>query len=47
MASKTYDKWDVDVPRSPSYGIYIPQHNVLRECNLMIMTLTTETYFEC
>ena len=33
---------DGDVPRSPSYGVYI---FVLLECALMLMTSTTETYF--
>ena len=51
VSSKIYDKRDDfnfeivnfpflggDVPRSPSYGVYIFQL-------LMLMTLTTETYF--
>ena len=33
---------DVDVPRSPSYDVYISQ--LLQECILMLMTSTTETY---
>ena len=37
---------DGDVPRSPSYGVYISQLiSFLRECDLMSMTLTTEPYF--
>ena len=37
---------DGDVPRSPSYGIYIfLSLFVLLECVLMLMTSTTETYF--
>ena len=37
---------DGDVPRSPSYGIYIfLSIFVLLECVLMLMTSTTETYF--
>ena len=38
---------DGDVPRSPSYGVYISQLKlfVLLECALMLMTSTTETYF--
>ena len=37
---------DGDVPRSPSYGIYIfLSLSVLLECVLMLMTSTTETYF--
>ena len=36
---------DGDVPRSPSYGVYISQLIHLLECALMLMTLTTETYF--
>ena len=36
---------DGDVPRSPSYGVYISQLIVLLECVLMLMTSTTETYF--
>ena len=34
-----------DVPRSPSYSVYIPQLNNLHECVLMLMTSTTKTYF--
>ena len=33
---------DGDVPRSPSYDVYISQ--LLQECILMLMTSTTETY---
>ena len=37
---------DGDVPRSPSYGVYIfLSLFVLQECVLMLMTSTTETYF--
>ena len=36
---------DGDVPRSPSYGVYISQLIRLLECALMLMTSTTETYF--
>ena len=37
---------DGDVPRSPSYGVYIYLSlSVLLECVLMLMTSTTETYF--
>ena len=36
---------DGDVPRSPSYGVYISQLIVLLEYVLMLMTSTTETYF--
>ena len=37
---------DGDVPRSPSYGVYIfLSLFVLLECALMLMTSTTETYF--
>ena len=36
---------DGDVPRSPSYVVYISQLIVLLECALMLMTSTTETYF--
>ena len=36
---------DGDVPRSPSYGVYISQLIRLLECVLMLMTSTTETYF--
>ena len=36
---------DGDVPRSPSYGVYISQLILLLECALMLMTSTTETYF--
>ena len=36
---------DGDVPRSPSYGVYILNLFVLLECTLMLMTSTTETYF--
>ena len=38
---------DGDVPRSPSYGVYISQLSRLQECVLMLMTSTTETYFNC
>ena len=34
---------DGDVPRSPSYGVYSSQ----LMCVLMLMTSTTETYFNC
>ena len=37
---------DGDVPRSPSYGVYISQLIRLLECVLMLMTSTTETYFQ-
>ena len=33
---------DRDVPRSPSYGVYIFRLFVLLECVLMLMTSTTE-----
>ena len=36
---------DGDVPRSPSYVVYISQLIVLLEYVLMLMTSTTETYF--
>ena len=36
---------DGDVPRSPSYGVYISQLIRLLEYVLMLMTSTTETYF--
>ena len=37
---------DGDVPRCPSYGIYIfLSVFVLQECVLMLMKSTTETYF--
>ena len=36
---------DGDVPRSPSYGVYISQLICLLECALMLMTSTTVTYF--
>ena len=37
---------DGDVPRSPSYGVYIfLSLFVLLECVLMLMSITTETYF--
>ena len=36
---------DGDVPRSPSYSVYISQLIRLLECALMLMTSTTETYF--
>ena len=36
---------DGDVPRSPSYGVYISQLIRLLECVIMLMTSTTETYF--
>ena len=35
---------DGDVPRSPSYGVYISQLILLLECVLMLMISTTETY---
>ena len=35
---------DGDVPRSPSYGVYISQLIRLLEYVLMLMTSTTETY---
>ena len=35
----------LNVPRSPSYGVYISQLIRLLECVLMLMTSTTETYF--
>ena len=39
---------DGDVPRSPSYGVYIfLRLFVLQESVLMLMTSTTETYFNC
>ena len=34
---------DGDVPRSPSYGVYISQR--IRFARVMLMTSTTETYF--
>ena len=37
---------DGEVPRSPSYGVYISQLIVLLECALMLMTSTTETHFK-
>ena len=37
---------DGDVPRSPSYGVYIFSLFVLLECALMLMTSTIETYFQ-
>ena len=36
---------DGDVPRSPSYGVYISRLIILLEYVLMLMTSTTETYF--
>ena len=39
----TFTFLDGDVPRSPSYGVYISQ--LILECVLMLMTSTTETYF--
>ena len=36
---------DGDVPRYPSYGVYIFSLFVLLECVQMLMTSTTETYF--
>ena len=36
---------DGDVPRSPSYGVYISQLIRLLECVLLLMISTTETYF--
>ena len=36
---------DGDVPRSPSYGVYISQLIRLRECVLILMISTTEPYF--
>ena len=36
---------DGNVPRSPSYGVYIFSLFVLLECVPMLMTSTTETYF--
>ena len=38
---------DGDVPRCPSYGVYISQLTPLLECVLMMMTSTKETYFNC
>ena len=39
---------DGDVPRSPSYGVYILLSLfVLQESVLLIMTSTAETYFNC
>ena len=35
---------DGDVPRSPSYGVFL-SFSVLLECVLMLITSTTETYF--
>ena len=37
---------DGDVPLSPSYGSIFLSFFVLRECVLMLMTSTTETYFQ-
>ena len=37
---------DGDVPRSPSYGVIFLSLFVLLECALMLMTSTTETYFQ-
>ena len=36
---------DGDVPRSPIYGVYISQLIRSKDCVLMLMTSTTETYF--
>ena len=36
--------FDGDVPRSPSYGVYISQLIRLRECVLILMISTTEPY---
>ena len=36
---------DGDVPRSPSYGVYISRLIRFLECVLMLMTSTKETYF--
>ena len=36
---------DGDVPRSPSYGVYISQLIRFLECVLMLITSTTETYY--
>ena len=59
VPSKIYDKrddfetvnfpfLDGDVPRSPSYGVYILLSLfVLQESVLMIMTSTAETYYNC
>ena len=35
------------VPRSPTYGVYISQLISLQESVLMLMTSTTEPYFDC
>ena len=35
---------DGDIPRFPSYGVYISQR-ILQECVVMLMTSTTEAYF--
>ena len=44
----TFPFLDGDVPRSPSYGVYISQLiQIFEECVLMLMTSTTETYFNC
>ena len=57
VSSKIYDKrddfifkivisfLDGDVHRSPSYGVYIPQLIRFARVFLILMTLTTETYF--
>ena len=37
--------FDGDVPRSPSYGVYISQLIRFARTVLMLMTSTTETYF--
>ena len=36
-----------DVPRSPSYGVYISQLIRFLECVLMLFISTTETYYNC
>ena len=38
---------DGDIPRSPSYGVYISQLISFLECVLMLITSTTDTYFNC
>ena len=38
---------DGDVLRSLSYGVYISQLILMLECVPMLMTSTTETYFNC
>ena len=51
VSSKLYDKWDDfngDIPRSPSYGVYISQLiRFARDCVLMLMTSTTKLIFNC